>query len=184
MKRRTSRALHLGTKSGAGLRPTPCAPSSARVAATSGAGAPFSASLRCYQSREQRKPSSPARVLTRKDTHKREGNFGSNAWVVVVLWLLWWLLCCCRYCCIRCVLSLLPSMPFWPFMYHRSRRLFPCDTSQTLLARVNDFTASTIIPYVPKLLSLSAKCSATALLSIPAVTVAWGPSATFGLRGL
>ena len=39
---------------------------------------------------------------------------------------------------------------------------------------MNDFTASTIIPYVPKLLSLSAKCSATALLSILAVTVAWG----------
>ena len=43
MECRTSRALHLGTKSGAGLRQTPCARSSARVAATSGAGAPFSA---------------------------------------------------------------------------------------------------------------------------------------------
>ena len=31
MERRTSRALHLGTKTGAGLRPTPCARSSARV---------------------------------------------------------------------------------------------------------------------------------------------------------
>ena len=78
MKRRTSRALHLGTKSGAGLRPTPCARSSARVAATSGASAPLSALLRSCKSREQRKPSSPARFLTRKDTHKREGNFGSS----------------------------------------------------------------------------------------------------------
>ena len=43
VERRTSRALHLGTKSGAGLRPTPCARSSARVEETSGAGAPSSA---------------------------------------------------------------------------------------------------------------------------------------------
>ena len=85
VKCRTSRALRLGTKSGAGLRPTPCARSSARVAATSGAGAPVSALLRSCQCREQRKPSSPARVLTRKDTHKREGNFGSNALFVVVV---------------------------------------------------------------------------------------------------
>ena len=89
VKRRTSRALHLGTKNGAGLRPTPCARSSARVATTSGAGAPSSASLRSCQSREQRKPSSPAGVFTRKDTHKREGNFGSNA-------------CCCCGCCCYC----------------------------------------------------------------------------------
>ena len=43
VERRASRTLHLGTKSGAGLRPTPCARSSARVAATSGAAAPSSA---------------------------------------------------------------------------------------------------------------------------------------------
>ena len=84
MKRRTSRAVHLGTKSGAGLRPTPRARSSARVTATSGAGAPFSASLRRCQCREQRKPSSPARVLTRKDTHKQEGNFGQTPVVAAV----------------------------------------------------------------------------------------------------
>ena len=54
VERRTSRALHLGTKSGAGLRPTPCARSSARVEETSGAGAPFSA-VRSRHGRDQHK---------------------------------------------------------------------------------------------------------------------------------
>ena len=55
VERRTSRALHLGTKSGAGLRPTPCARSSARVAATSGAGAPSSAVRSQKHGRDQHK---------------------------------------------------------------------------------------------------------------------------------
>ena len=55
MERRTSRALHLGTKNGAGRWPTPCARSSARVEETSGAGAPSSAVRSQNHGRDQHK---------------------------------------------------------------------------------------------------------------------------------
>ena len=104
MKRRTSRALHLGTKSGAGLRPTPCARSSARVAATSGADAPFSASLRSCQCREQRQPSSPARVRLEKTRTNERATLGQTPVVgVVVVYLLKRSLTRCFFYCCCCV---------------------------------------------------------------------------------
>ena len=55
VERRTSRALHLRTKSGAGLRRTPCARSSVCVEETSGAGAPSSAVRSQSDGRDQHK---------------------------------------------------------------------------------------------------------------------------------